>query len=194
MLFVVFWSCERSLRMLHFQLLYPRLPPPGFHKLRALGSLQFFLKNSLWNVRCSDGKMTCCTRETEILSTLHLIQYWNISFKQLYWSLTSFSSRFPHKFCNSPALILTETLIWNEKDRVKYGDFPDQSQSFCILDHSSHRCKLHKAPKQTMSSLDWSGPKLSHEPFIWVVRVLCKPYSYMVPFAFYVSCALFSLV
>ena len=98
---------------------------------------------------------------------------------QTYWLIaTSFSSRFLHKFRNSPALILTETLIWNEKDRVKYGDFPDQSQSFRILAHSSHRCKLHKAPKPTMSTLDWSGRKPSREPFIWVVCVLCKSYSY----------------
>ena len=176
---MVCWSGEWPLRILCFQLLYPRPPPPGFHKFRALGSLQFFLKQSLWNVHCSDAKMTCCTRETELLSTIDLIQHWNISFKPIDWSLTSFSSRFLHKFRNSPALILTETLIWNEKDRVKYGDFPDQSQSFRILAHSSHRCKLHKAPKPTMSTLDSrSGRKPSREPFIWVVCVLCKSYSY----------------
>jgi len=56
---------------------------------------------------------------------------WNISIKPLDWSLTNFSSRFPRKFRNSPALILTEMLIWNEKDSVKYGDYPDHpSQSF----------------------------------------------------------------
>ena len=38
--------------------------------------------------------------------------------------------RFPNKFLNSLTLNLTEMLIWKENDSVKYGDFPDQSQSF----------------------------------------------------------------
>ena len=29
-------------------------------------------------------------------------------------------------------------LIWNEKDNVKYGDFPEQSQSFPFFAWSSH--------------------------------------------------------
>lgn len=172
-------SCERSLRILRFQLLYPRPPPPGFHKFRALGSLQFFLKHSLWNVHCSDAKMTCCTRETEILSTNywphptleHLFQtYWLIADK-LFVKVSAQVSQQPSTY-----LDWNNNLKWK---RVKYGDFPDQSQSFHILAHSSHRCKLHKAPKQTMSSLDWSGCKPSREPFIWVVNcVLHKSYSY----------------
>ena len=104
-------SRERLLRMLCFQL-YPRASRPR-------------------DTRCSGGKITCSTREPEISSKLYLIIRWNISFKPLDWSLTNFSSRFPHKFRNSPALILSEMLIWNEKDRVKYGDFPDQ---FCSLE------------------------------------------------------------
>ena len=123
------------------------------------------------------GKMTCCTTEPAISSKLHLIHLWNISFKRLDWSLTNFSSKFPHKFRNSTALILTEMLIWNEKDSVKYGDFPDQSQSFRFFARSRQCSKLRKAPKQTTSSLDWSGRELSPELFIRTVRVLCKPYS-----------------
>ena len=124
------------------------------------------------------GKMTCCTREPAISSKLHLIHLWNISFKRPDWSLTNFSSRFPRKFHNSPALILTEMLIWNEKGSVKYGDIPDQSQSFRTFARSSHCCKLRKAPKQTTSSLDRFGHELIPELFIRTVRVLCKSYSY----------------
>ena len=74
--------------------------------------------------------------------------------------------RFPHKFLNSLILNLTEMLIWKENDSVKYGDFPDQRQSFRFFARSL-------APKQTTSSLDWSGRGLSREPFIPAVRVLC---------------------
>ena len=56
------------------------------------------------------------------------------------------SSRFPHKFRNDPALILTEMLIWNEKDSVKYGEFTDQTQLFRFFARSSHCYKLHEAP------------------------------------------------
>ena len=74
------------------------------------------------------------------------------------WSLKNFSSRFSNKFRNSPSLILTEMFIWNEKGRIKYGNFPDQSQSFRFFARSSHCCKLYEAAKQTTSSLDhWTG-------------------------------------
>ena len=81
-------------------------------------------------------------------------------FKPLDWLLANFSSRFPHRFRNSPALILTEMLIWNEKDRVKYGDFPDQSESFCffarVANYARHQNKLRH---------HWTGlaAKLSRE-------------------------------
>ena len=106
------WSRERLLCTLCFQL-YSR-------------------SSRLRDARCSGGKMTCCTREPKISSKLHLIPMhsWNISFQPLDWSLTNFSSRFLYKFRNSPTIILTEMLIWNEKDNVKYDDFSDQSQSF----------------------------------------------------------------
>ena len=45
-------------------------------------------------------------------------------------------------------------LIWNEKDSVKYGDFPDQSQSFRYLLARAIACKFREAPKQTTLSLD----------------------------------------
>ena len=41
--------------------------------------------------------------------------------------------RWSGKFRNSPALILTEMLFWNEKDSVRYGDFPDQSLNRFVL-------------------------------------------------------------
>ena len=101
----------------------------------------------------------------------HLFQtYWLIADK-LFVKVSAQVSQQPSTY-----LDWNNNLKWK---RVKYGDFPDQSQSFHILAHSSHRCKLHKAPKQTMSSLDWSGRKPSREPFIWVVNcVLHKSYSY----------------
>ena len=98
-------------------------------------------------------------------------------YKPLDWPLTNFSWRFPHKLPNSPALILTEKFIWNEKDSVKYGAFPDQSQSFRFLARSSHCCKLHEAQKQTTSLMNRSDRVLSREPFIRAVRVLHKLYS-----------------
>ena len=60
------------------------------------------------------------------------------------WSVMIFSTRFPHKFLNSLGLNLTKMLIWKENDSVKYGNFPDQSQSFrffCSLARS-HQNKL----------------------------------------------------
>ena len=119
---------------------------------------------------------TCCccffnNLYAKISSKLHLIHRWNISFKPLDWSLTNFSARFPHKFCNSPTLLFTEIIIWNEKDTVKYGDFPDRS-----LARSSRCWKLRWGTKKTTSSLDRSGRQLiSCEP-IQAVRVSCKPF------------------
>lgn len=83
-------------------------------------------------------------------------------------------SRIPYKFCNGPTLILTEMLMWNKQYHVKYYDFPDQSQLFCIFACSGHRCKLCEAPKRTKSSLDLSDCELSREPLIWAVCILCK--------------------
>ena len=68
--------------------------------------------------------------------------------------------------------------VWNETDSVKYGNYPDQSQSFRFFARLSHCCKLRKAPKQTTSSLDRFGCELIPELFIRTVRVLCKSYSY----------------
>ena len=115
MLSAVCWSCERLLHMLCFQL-YPR-------PFRAR------------DAHCSGGKMIYCTREPEISSKLYLIHRWNISFKPLDWSLTNISSMFPHKFRNSPALILTEMLIWNEKDgKICQFSWPKPIVSlFCSL-------------------------------------------------------------
>ena len=84
---------------------------------------------------------------------LHLIHPWNISVKPLNWLLMNFWKRFLHKFCNSPTLILTNMLICNERESVKYGDYPDRSKWFHISAHSSHCWKLHETPKQTTSSL-----------------------------------------
>ena len=85
--------------------------------------------------RENDLQHKSCTREPEISSKPHLIHRRNISFKPLDWSLTNFSSRFPQtKVSQHPhTVILTEMLIWNEKDSVKYGDFPDEYQLFRFL-------------------------------------------------------------
>ena len=101
-----------------------------------------------------------------ISSKLHLIsshpslEYLFQTTHSLDWSLTNFSSRFSHKFRNSVALILTEMFIWNEKDRIKCANFPDQSQSFRFFARSSHCCKLYELAKQTTLSLDRSGSVL----------------------------------
>ena len=84
------------------------------------------------------------------------------------WSLTNFSTRFPHKFLNSLTLNLTEMLIWKENDSVKYSDFPDQSQSLRFF-----ACSL-----KTKTNYVIIGHGLSRERFIPAVRVLCKPHSY----------------
>ena len=84
------------------------------------------------DARCIVGKMTYFTREPEISSIFSTSSIARTSFliHSTDWSLTNFSMRFPHKFLNSLTLNLTEMLIWKENDSVKYGDFPDQSQSF----------------------------------------------------------------
>ena len=125
------------------------------------------------DARCIGGKMTCFTREPEISSIFSTssIAGTSLLIHSTDWSLTNFSTRFPHNFLNSLALNLTEMLIWKENDSVKYGDFPDQRQSFRFFARSL-------APKQTTSSLDWSGRGLSRESFIPAVRVLGKPHSY----------------
>ena len=127
------------------------------------------------DARCIGGKMTCFTREPEISSIFSTssIPGTSLSIHSTDWSLTNFSTRFPHKFLNSLALNLTEMLIWKENDSVKCGDFLDQSQSFRFFARSLERTK-------TTSSLDSSGRGLSREPFVpaAAVRVLCKPHSY----------------
>ena len=147
---------------------------------------QLYIRPSwLRDACCIGGKMTCFTRELEILSTISTSSIAGISLliHSTDWSLTNFSMRFPHKFLNSLALNLTKMLIWKENDSVKYDDFPDQSQSFRFFARSL-------APKQTKSSLDWSGHGLSRGPFIPVQQfasyvsrtringsfcLLCKP-------------------
>ena len=148
----------------------------------------------LRDARCSGGKMTWYTRGPKFLFKPDLIHMhpWNISFESLDWSLTNFfhpsfattqprpQGAFPWLSGKSalgtklnPTLILIEMLIWNEKDNVKFGDFPVQGQSFRFR-------KLCQVPKQTTSSLDRSavGCEVSLEPFIPAVRTFCKPYSY----------------
>ena len=86
-----------------------------------------------------------------ISSKLHLIHRRNISFKPLDWSRTNFSSRFPHKFRNSPASILTKMLNWKEKDSIKYGDIPDPSQTPLCFARSSQCCKSSTRRTKTNS-------------------------------------------
>lgn len=62
---------------------------------------------------------------------------------------------FQRGFCISFATAQSwpKMLICNERESVKYGDFPDQSKWFHIFARSSHCWKLHEVPKQTTSSL-----------------------------------------
>ena len=96
------------------------------------------------DARCIGGKMICFTREPEILSIFSTssIAGTSLLIHSTDWSVTIFSIFFPHKFLNSLGLNLTKMLIWKENDIVKYGNFPDQSQSFRLF-----ACSL--APKQT---------------------------------------------
>ena len=105
------------------------------HALFSIISQTFTAERLALQWRENDLQHKSCTREPEISSKPHLIHRRNISFKPLDWSLTNFSSRFPQtKVSQHPhTVILTEMLIWNEKDSVKYGDFPDQYQLFRFL-------------------------------------------------------------
>ena len=87
------------------------------------------------------------------------------------WSLTNFSMRFPHKFLNSLTLNLTEMLIWKENNSVKYGDFPDQSQSFRFFGSLART-------KTNYVIIGLVCRRLRCEPFIPAVCVLCKRHSY----------------
>ena len=122
------------------------------------------------DARCIGGKMTCFTREPEVSSIFSTssIAGTSLLIHSTDWSLTNFSTRFPHKFLNSLALNLTEMLIWKENDSVKYSDFPDQSQSLRFF-----ACSL-----KTKTNYVIIGHGLSRERFIPAVRVLCKPHSY----------------
>ena len=51
------------------------------------------------------------------------------------------------------------------------------SELFCFYALSSHCCKFCKVPKETMSSLDQSGWKLSPETFIQAICILCLVFS-----------------
>ena len=103
---------------------------------------------------------------------LHLIHRRNISFNPLDWLIADeLFDEVSAQVSQQPSSKLDRNVNWKENDSVKYGDFPDQSQSFRFFARSL-------APKQTTSSLDWSGRGLSREPFIPAVRVLCKPHSY----------------
>ena len=115
------WSSEWLLHMLCFQL-HTRPSRPR-------------------DARCIGGKMTCFTREPEVSSIFSTssIAGTSLLIHSTDWSLTNFSMRFPHKFLNSLTLNLTEMLIWKENDSVKYGDFPDQSQSFRFFAAHSHQ-------------------------------------------------------
>ena len=65
-------------------------------------------------------------------------------------------------------------LIWNEtKDIVKYGDYPDQSQSFRTFARSSHCCKLRKAPKNYL--YEQFASYVNRACINGSCRVLCKP-------------------
>ena len=97
------------------------------------------------DARCIGGKMICFTREPEILSIFSTssIAGTSLLIHSTDWSVTIFSIFFPHKFLNSLGLNLTKMLIWKENDSVKYGNFPDQSQSFRFFARSLARTKTN---------------------------------------------------
>ena len=125
------------------------------------------------DARCIGGKMTCFTREPEVSSIFSTSSIARTSFSihLTDWSLTNFSMRFPHKFLNSLTLNLTEMLIWKENNSVKYGDFPDQSQSFRFFGSLART-------KTNYVIIGLVCRRLRCEPFIPAVCVLCKPHSY----------------
>ena len=88
------------------------------------------------------------------------------------------SSRFPHKFRNNPALILTEMLIWNEKDSVNMANLLTKPNCFAFLPDRAIATNYTRHQLTNTSSLDRSGHELRREPFIRVVRVLCRLHSY----------------
>ena len=116
------------------------------------------------DARCSGGKMTCCTRESEISSQLYLIHRWNISLQTTRLIADKLFVEVSAQVSQQPSAYLDRNANLNQKKRVKYGDFPDKNQSFRFFVRSSHCCKLHEAPKQPTSSMNRSCRVLSREP------------------------------
>ena len=75
---------------------------------------------------------------------------WNISFRPPDWSLTKFSSRFPHKFSwTAPHSNRDRNISLKEKNNVKYGSFLTEANRFAVLiahaiveNHARHKNKL----------------------------------------------------
>ena len=103
------------------------------------------------DARCSVGEITCCTREPEISSELHLIL--RLFADELFSEVSAQVSQ-------QPNTNLDRNINLKRK----------RSQSFRIFARSSHCRKLREALKQTTSSLDGTGRELSREPFTGISR------------------------
>ena len=103
------------------------------------------------------------------------------AFKPLDWTLTNFSSRFPHKFRDSLTLILNEMLSWNEKE-IKIWRF---SRPKPILFRFS-QITLGTKTNYVIIGPVWPGTKpwgIIYQQFASYVSRSRK----MIPFATYVS-------
>ena len=143
------------------------------HALFSIISQTFTAERLALQWRENDLQHKSCTREPEISSKPQLIHRRNISFKPLDWSLTNFSSRFPQtKVSQHPhTVILTEMLIWNEKDSVKYGDFPDQYQLFRFL-RARLLLQITRGTKTNYNIIEPVWPRTKrrvNHAFIWAV-------------------------
>ena len=104
---------------------------------------------------------------------LHLIHHLNISFNPLDWLIADeLFDEVSAQVSQQPSSKLDWNVNLKRKRQCKIWRFSWPKPVVSLF------CSL--TPKQTKSSLDWSGRGLSHEPFYTcpAVRVLCKPHSY----------------
>ena len=81
-------------------------------------------------------------RAGNFIHFLHLIHPRNISFNSPDWLIADEPfDEVSAQVSQQPSCKLDEMLIWKRNDSVKYGDFPDQSQSFRFFARS-HQNKL----------------------------------------------------
>ena len=110
-------------------------------------------------------------RAGNFIHFLHLIHPRNISFNSPDWLIAEEPfDEVSAQVSQQPGCKLDRNVNLKRKRQCKIWRFSWPKPVVSLF------CSL--APKQTTSSLDWSGRGLSREPFIPAVRVLCKPHSY----------------